>query len=90
MNVKQEILDNLSFNVEAFSNRFEFVVSELRKYCDFHKPVNDNTLQPALIAAGCDARTGREIHKFIIDYSALLEAMKGCGMGLFRLFRLDF
>jgi len=51
MNAKQEILDNLSFNVEAFSSRFEFVVSELRKSCLFNRVIGNTTIENSLIAA---------------------------------------
>jgi hypothetical protein len=78
VNSKQEILDNLSFNVEAFSSRFEFVVSELRESCLFNRVVGNTTIENGLIAAGCGATNAEYIYSFLADYSALLETIDSC------------
>lgn len=84
MNAKQEILDNLSFNVEAFSSRFEFVVSELREFCLFVKVIGNTTIENGLIGAGCSATIAEHIYSFLADYSALLETIDSCEMRLDR------
>ncbi len=78
MNAKQEILDNLSFNVEAFSSRFEFVVSELREYCLFNRVIGNTTIENGLIAADCGATNAEYIYSFLTDYSDLLETIDSC------------
>lgn len=78
MNAKQEILDNLSFNVEAFSSRFELAVTKLRRSCLFDKIIGNTTIENSLIEAGCGATNAEYIYSFLVDYSALLETIDSC------------